>query len=252
IDSVTGVVTVAGAIDREAAASYDIVVRATSTDTSFTTQTFTVAISDLNEFSVTAPSDADAANNAVDENSAIGTTVGLTANATDNDATTNSVTYSLVDSDSGNFAIDSNTGLVTVNAALDRETLGANRSITVRATSVDGSTNDAVFTISINDVDEFDVTVPVDTDATVNAVDENSVIGTTVGIIASASDVDATTNGVTYSLVDSDSGNFAIDGTTGIVTVNAALNRETLGATRSITVRATSADGSTSDTVFTV
>ena len=36
IDSGTGVVTVAGAIDREAAASYDITVRATSSDTSST------------------------------------------------------------------------------------------------------------------------------------------------------------------------------------------------------------------------
>ena len=50
IDANTGVVTVAGGIDREAAASYDITVRATSSDTSSTTRTFTIAVGDVDEF----------------------------------------------------------------------------------------------------------------------------------------------------------------------------------------------------------
>jgi hypothetical protein len=55
IDPNTGVVTVAGAIDREAAASYDITIRATSTDTSFTSLTVTISISDVNESPVSTP-----------------------------------------------------------------------------------------------------------------------------------------------------------------------------------------------------
>ena len=47
IDGVTGEVTVAGGIDREAAGTYDIIVRATSSDTSTTTRTFTIAIGDV-------------------------------------------------------------------------------------------------------------------------------------------------------------------------------------------------------------
>ncbi len=211
-------------------------------------EVFVVSLTDADEFNVTAPTDVDATADAVDENSAIGTVVGITASASDADATTNTVTYSLFDNDSGNFAIDSNTGVVTVAAALNRETLGGTRSITVRATSADGSFTDQAFTdqafsIAINDLDEFNVTTPIDVDATSNAVDENAASGTLVGIVALASDADSTTNAVTYSLQDSDSGRFSIDTNTGVVTVAAALDREVLGVTRNITVRATSADG---------
>ena len=252
IDSSTGIVTVNGAIDREAAASYNITIRATSTDASTTTQTFTINVGDVDEFDTGAVTDTNAATNSVVENAANGTVVGITGLATDADATTNTITYSLFNNDGGRFAIDANTGVVTVAGAINRESDGASRNITVRATSADGSSTDQVFSIAIVDADEFDVTAPTDSNATANAVNENVAIGTTVGITASASDADATTNTVTYSLFDSDGGNFAIDVNTGIVTTAAALDRETLGATRNITVRATSADGSTADTVFTI
>ncbi len=129
---------------------------------------------------------------------------------------------------------------MTVAGAINRETDGPTRNITVRATSADGSFTDQAYTITINDVDEFDVGAVNDTDATTNAVNENATIGTTVGITASASDADATTNGITYSLVGDDGGRFAINSSTGVVTVAGAINRETDGPTRSITVRATS------------
>ena len=54
----------------------------------------------------------------------------------------------------------------------------------MQAASSDGSTQTQVFNITINDLDEFDVSVPTDTDAATNEVDENVVIGTTVGITA--------------------------------------------------------------------
>ena len=126
------------------------------------------------------------------------------------------------------------------------------RNITVRATSADGSFTDQVFTININDVDEFDVGAVADTDGATNEVAENAVVGTAVGITASAGDADATTNTITYTLLDNDGGRFAIDGSTGIVTVAGGIDREADGATRNITVRATSADGSFTDQVFTI
>ncbi len=132
------------------------------------------------------------------ENSAIGTTVGITAQASDPDGT-DSVTYSLDDNAGGRFTINSTTGVVTVAGSLDRET-AATYNITVRATSTDSSSTTQVYTISLGDVDEFDVGSVSDSDATTNAVNENAAIGTTVGITASASDADATTNGITYSL----------------------------------------------------
>ena len=57
INASTGVVTVAGAIDRETAASYNITIRATSTDSSTSTSTRTINIGDVDEFNVGAVTD---------------------------------------------------------------------------------------------------------------------------------------------------------------------------------------------------
>jgi protocadherin Fat 4 len=88
--------------------------------------------------------------------------------------TNNTITYSFQNNDGGRFAIDSTTGVVTVAGAIDREADGPSRSIIVRATSSDGSFTDQVFSIAINDLDEFDVGAVTDTNATTNNVDEKS------------------------------------------------------------------------------
>ena len=238
IHATTGVVTVAGGIDREAAGSYDITVRATSSDTSTTTRTFTITIGDVDEFDVTTPADSNVAANAVDENAANGTAVGITAAASDADATTNTVTYSLTDNAGGRFAIDANSGVVTVadGSLLNREAAAAH-DITVRATSADGSTADSTFTVNLNDVDEFDTGAVTDSNAAANTVAENAGVGTAVGLTGLASDADATNNSITYTLDDNAGGRFAIHGTTGVVTVNAALDYET-ATSHSVTIRA--------------
>ena len=89
-------------------------VRATSADTSFSTQSMTINLTDVDEFDVGAVSDSDAAANQVAENAANGTAVGITALASDADATTNGITYRLDDSAGGRFAINSSSGIVTV------------------------------------------------------------------------------------------------------------------------------------------
>jgi protocadherin Fat 4 len=227
-----------------------ITVRATSSDGSYTDQVFAIAINDVDEFDVGTVTDTNATSNNVNENASVGTVVGITASASDADSTNNTITYSLFDNDGGRFAIDSTTGVVTVAGAINREADGASRNITVRATSSDGSHTDQVFSIAINDVDEFDVGTVTDTNATSNNVNENASVGTVVGITAAASDADSTNNTITYSLFDNDGGRFAIDSTTGVVTVAGAINREADGASRNITVRATSSDGSHTDQIF--
>src|SRR5207237_1087776 len=146
---------------------------ATSADGSTADQVFAIAVNDVDEFDVSTPSDSNAGANAVNENAAVGTVVGVTAFASDADATTNAVSYSLFDSAAGRFAIDSTTGVITVAGAVDRE-LAASLNITVRATSADGSTADQSFSIAVNDVDEFDVSTPTDTNTSPNAVNENA------------------------------------------------------------------------------
>ncbi|MFN9342280.1 MAG: cadherin repeat domain-containing protein, partial [Planctomycetota bacterium] len=256
INSSTGVVTVANSslLNYEAATSHSITVRATSADGSWSTQTYTISLTDVDEFDVGAVTDTDAAANSVAENSANGTTVGFTASATDADGTTNTITYTLDDNAGGRFAINSSTGVVTVanGSLLDRES-AASHSITVRATSADGSWSNQSFTINLSDVDEFDVGAVTDSNAAANTLAENSANGTAVGITASASDADATTNTITYTLDDNSGGRFAINSPTGVVTVaNSSLLNYEAATSHSITVRATSADGSWSTQSYTI
>ena len=249
IDLNTGVVTVAGAIDRELAASYDITVRATSTDTSFTTRIFTITVGDFDEYDVLTVSDSDPAVDTVAEDATIGATVGITAAASDGDATTNAITYTLDNSAGGRFAINGSSGVVTVNAALDFET-SSSHNIIVRATSADGSSATQGFTISVTDVNESGVTGISDTDGAAEFVLENAVNGTAVGLTAFADDADASDT-VSYTLDDSAGGRFGIDLNTGVVTVAGAIDRE-LAASYDITVRATSTDTSFTTRIFTI
>lgn len=338
---------------------YDVVVQ-TSDGTLTDTQALAVTVADVNEFAVTRPVDADTALNRVVSGAAAGTLVGITAKATDADATTNAVRYAITSINS-KFAIDANTGVVSVAAgAVINYATATRHTITVQATSADGSVATQNFTVnvaragtntapvidsngggataavSVNentllvttvhatdanttalqysisggadaalfqisaagalsfrtapnaeartdvgangvydvivrasdgtltdtqaiavtvaDVNEFAVTAAADTDAAANRVAGGAAVGTTVGVTARATDADASTNAVRYSLVGfSATSAFKIDATTGVVTVNnpAAINFAT-AASQTITVLATSADGSTSTQNFTI
>jgi hypothetical protein len=85
-----------------------------------------------------------------------------------------------------------------------------------------------------------------------NAVAENAVTGTVVGITALATDADADTT-TSYSLSDNAGGRFAIDATSGVITVadGTLLDFESV-ASHDITVLATSSDGSTNSQPFTI
>ncbi len=256
IDPLTGEVTVkdASLLDYETATSHTIVVQAESTDGSKTSATFTIELTDNNtEFSVTPVADTDAAADGISETASNGDVVGVTAFASDTDAT-DTVTYSLTDDAGGRFAIDAATGVVTVADAslLDYET-ATGHTITVQATSTDGSTETKTLTISLSDdTSEFAVTPVADTDAAADGVSESASDGDTVGITAFASDGDATDT-ITYSLTDDAGGRFTIDATTGVVTVaDASLLDYETATSHTITVQATSTDGSTETQDFTI
>ena len=256
IDSATGVVTVApgASIDFETATSHSIEVTATSTDGSTSTQTFSIGVTDDNsEFTVSAVTDSNAAPNSVAENATVGTLVGITAFASDADGS-DTVSYSLSDDAGGLFQIDSATGVVTVapGASIDFET-ATSHSIEVTATSTDGSTSTQTFSIGVtDDTSEFSVSAITDSDAAANTVDENVANGTVVGITALATDADGS-DSVTYSLSDDAGGRFTIDSSSGQVTVaNGSLLDHETNASHTITVQATSTDGSTSTETFTI
>ena len=256
IDASTGVITVAdnSLLDFETATSHTVTVKASSTDGSTSTQSFTVNLTDdTSESSVSAISDSNASANSVSESAANGTAVGITALATDADAT-DDVSYSLDDDAGGRFSIDASTGVITVadNSLLDFET-ATSHTVTVKATSDDGSTSTQSFTVNLtDDTSEAQVGAISDSNASANSVSESAANGTAVGITALATDADATDD-VSYSLDDDAGGRFSIDASTGVITVadNSLLDFET-ATSHTVTVKATSDDGSTSTQSFTV
>ncbi len=221
-----------------------------TTDDSTSSQTFSIAINnDTNEFAVSAVTDTDVASNEVSESASVGATVGVTAFASDADG--DAVTYSLTSNPNNAFAIDPNTGEVTVAdpSGLNFED-ATSMQIEVTATT-DDSTSSQTFTIAINDdTNEFAVSAVTDTDAASNEVSESASVGASVGVTAFASDADG--DAVTYSLTSNPNNAFAIDPTTGEVTVAdpSGLNFED-ATSMQIEVTATT-DDSTSSQTFTI
>ncbi|WP_352813184.1 cadherin domain-containing protein, partial [Mesorhizobium sp. M0387] len=196
------------------------------------------------------PTDSDGAvGGSVSEGAANGTTVGITAIATDADGDT--VTYSLTDNAGGRFGINATTGVVTVaNASLLNYETATSHTITVQANDGHGGITTQSFTIAVTDVAP---STPTDGNAGANTVAEGATAGTLVGVTASSSDVHGGT--VTYSLSDDAGGRFQINSTTGVVSVSAAgagtIDFESSGG--SYTIKAVASDGTlTSSQTFTI
>jgi hypothetical protein len=241
-------------LDYETATSHDITVRATSDDASFSTAVMTINLSDdTSEFSAGSVTDNDGTSNLVSESAANGAAVGITALATDGDAT-DDITYSLDNNAGGRFAIDATTGVITVfnNNLLDYETT-TSHDITVRATSDDTSTTTQAMTINLSDdTSEFSASAITDQDATADELSESAADGSAVGITALATDGDSTDN-ITYSLDDDAGGRFAIDATTGVITaVDSSMLDYEATTSHDITVKATSTDTTTTTQTMTI
>ncbi|MEM9385757.1 MAG: cadherin domain-containing protein, partial [Pseudomonadota bacterium] len=256
IDPTTGEVTVAdpAGLDFESAQSMQIEVTATSQDGSTSTQRFEIDIANVDEYDTSSVSDTDGAASTLSESAGNGTAVGITAFASDADGVNNEVTYSLSANPNDAFAIDANTGVVTVNdsTALDFES-GNTMQIEVTASSADGSSSEQIFDIALTDQNEFHVSAVGDTDEAANFISENASAGDTVGVTAFASDGDSTDSSVSYSLSDDAGGAFAIDASTGEVTVAdpSAIDYES-NASLQIEVTATSEDGSATKQLFNI
>jgi VCBS repeat-containing protein len=258
-------------LNAEFLSEYSVVVRSTDALGLSTFETFVLQVGDVNEFGVTAPTfnvqpmAIGLDPNTVPENSEVDSFIGVTATAVDADATTNTVTYTLVGNamggayTAGEFRIDAADGKVYVAGPIDREVGGGSRTLFVKATSSDGSSAIRSLNLFIADENEHAVSAPVDANVAANTVAENAPMGLNVGVTASASDADATTNTVTYSLVGDaqgltayTAGEFVIGSTNGVVTVDGPIDREAGGATRTLYIKAVSLDGSTAISSVTV
>ena len=155
------------------------------------------------------PTGMDLSGTSIPEGASPGTVVGtLTASDPTEHET---FTYSLLDNPGGLFAINDNQ-LVLAGAA-DYET-AQSHAVTVRVTDSGGNTFDQSFDITVTDVAP---SAPVDSDSNPNQVVEGADNGTLVGLTAEAFDVNG--GAVSYALIDDAGGRFAIDATTGVVSV---------------------------------
>jgi len=245
IDPLSGEITVADAsvIDAESSLVHTLIVTVSDGEMVSTPVEITVNITDVNEYGVDPLTDLDISDNTVSSNAAIGSTVGVVANAVDQDAS-DSVSYSLLNSGT-EFTIDPTTGVVTTSSSLVGLE-GTTYMLSIQATSSSGSVDVVIWDVAITG----DVGSVTDANSGANSVDENSAIGTSVGIQAAAVDPDAA-DSVSFSLLNTTNNSFAIDSSTGEVVTIEVLDAE-VQSSYSITVVATSSDGSTSSQVFSI
>ena len=237
-------------LDFESEPSIDVTVTATDSGGLSVTKSFTVNVTDNND----PPRnliDVNNAANTIGESAKGGDLVGIVAQATDQDG--DKITYSLTDDAEGLFAIDEETGEVSIKegAKLSYEESGGSYQIVVRASSAGEQGTEETFTINV--INENDAPGEViDTNDSGDTVAENAANGTPVGITAFAADLD-TGDKISYSLQDTFDGLFAIDAETGVVTIadGAKLDYETT-TSYDLKIVATDQAGETSSQTFTV
>ena len=244
VNSTTGAITVANGtlLNFESATSHNVTVRVTDQSGLTFDKLFAIGVTNVNE----APSNATLTGGTIAENSANGATVGTVAGVDPDAGAT--MTYSLTDNAGGRFAINATTGVVTVaNGTLLNFESAASHSITARVTDQSGLTFDKVFAVSVTNVNE----APGNATLTGGTIAENSANGATVGTVAGV-DPDAGAT-MTYSLTDTAGGRFAINATTGVITVaNGTLLNFESATSHNVTVRVTDQGGLTFDKVFAV
>jgi len=228
IDALTGVVTVADGslLNYETATSHSITVQASDGAGGTSTESFTIAVTNVNP---TTPTDANATSNTVAEGAANGTTVGVTASSSDPNGP--AVTYSLTNNAGGRFVINSSTGVVTVaNGTLLDYEAATSHSITVQASDGAGGTSSQSFTINLINLQ---ATLSIG-DVSVVEGDSGTTAMTFTVTLSSAINDDFTVN---YATANGTAGNGTGGSDNDYVAASGTLNfNGTAGETRQITV----------------
>ncbi|TKB66072.1 MAG: cadherin repeat domain-containing protein [Nitrospira sp.] len=222
--------------------TYQVVVQASDGRGGIDSQAITVRVTNINE----APTDLSLSASTIAENATTGTVVG-TVTGSDVDAG-DTKTYSLTDTAGGRFAINSATGRLTVadGSLLDYES-AANHTVTVQVMDSGGQSYTEQFTINLTNVNEG----PTDLALSANTVAESAVTGTVVGAVT-GTDPDASDT-KTYSLTDTAGGRFAIDASTGVITVaDGSLLNYVAAASHNLTVQVTDSGGQSYTEQFTI
>ncbi len=239
LDTGTGALTVAAALDHEAVASYSLTISASSGDHSVTT-TAAIAVTNVDEPPAFG---AESYAFSVAEDAAAGAAVGAVT-ATDPEG--GALTYAITAGNDGSaFAIAAASGALTVAGVLDYETT-TSYSLTVTASDAAGGTATATVAITVTDVDEapaFGET------SYAFSVAEDAAVAAAVGTVG-ATDPEGGT--LTYAITaGNDAGAFALNAASGALTVAKTLDRATT-ATYSLTLSASDAAGGTAAVTVTI
>ena len=238
IDAATGQLMTMAALDHETKSSYTVTVMVTDGEHSAEiTVMVTVGVDNVNEAPVF--DEGDSAGRNVDENTEAGENIGDPVTATDEDAG-DTLTYSLDVAGDMSFDIDSATGQLMTEAALDYESGTTSYDVTVTATDSGGLYAMIAVTIAVNDVPETPVFD--EGDSADRNVDENTEAGENIGDPVTATGQDASDT-LTYSLDEMGDMSFDIDSATGQLMTEAALDYESGTTSYDVTVTATDSGG---------
>jgi Ca2+-binding RTX toxin-like protein len=222
---------------------YTLTLSATDSAGALVQTSFTITVANTND----APDDITLNGSGIAENAANGTAAG-TVTGRDVDAN-ESLTYALVDNAGGRFAINATTGAITVaNSTLLNFEAATAHLITIRVTDRSGATYDEAFSIAVTNVNEAPNSLTLTSGG---SVAENAANGTVVAQL-SATDPD-TGSSLSYSLSNTAGGRFAINATTGAITVaNGMLLDYETATSHQVTARITDQGGLTRDLNLTI
>ncbi len=220
IGSTNGQLRTKAALDYETKASYSVTVSVSDGNGGTDSIAVTINVTDVPENRVPAFS-TDSASRSVAENTGSGVNIGIAITATDPDSS-DTLEYSLGGTDASSFSIDSTSGQLRTNAALNYETKNS-YSVTVSVSDGNGGTDSIAVTINITDVNEAPTFT--ENSPTTRSIAENTASDTNIGSAVSATDPDSGAS-LTYGLGGTDAASFSIDSSSGQLKTKTALDYE--------------------------
>ncbi len=223
IVSTSGQLQAKAALDYETKSSYTVTITV-SDGTATDSITVTINVTDVDENRAPVFTAGTTTTRSIAENTATGVNIGTTVSATDADSDT--LTYSLGETDAASFSIVSTSGQLQTKSALNYE-LKNSYSVTITVSDGNGGTDSVIVTINV-----LKNTVPelfwIHGDPVVFTVDENTAAGVNIGTNNDSFRVyDPDVDTHTFSIGGTDAASFDINSTTRRLKTKAPLDYET-------------------------
>ena len=221
IVSTSGQLQAKAALDYETKSSYTVTITV-SDSTATDSITVTINVTDVDENRAPVFTAGTTTTRSIAENTAADTNIGTTVSATDADSDT--LTYSLGETDAASFSIVSTSGQLQTKSALNYERKSS-YTVTVSVSDGNGGSDTITVTITITDVVENVAPVFTDGATTTRSIAENTAAGTNIGSPVAATDAN-TSDTLTYTLTGTEAASFSIVSTSGQLQTKSALNYE--------------------------